>query len=66
MGAFSALDAMFAPVASRFGSYAVALESEAEAYAEAVTAHPFMAEWRDAAIKEPWIIAEFEYDDGEE
>ncbi len=66
MGAFSALDAMFAPVASRFVSYAVALESEAEAYAEAVTAHPFMAQWRDAAIKEPWIIPEFEYDGGEE
>ena len=65
MGAFSGLDAMFAPVASRFDTYAVTLESEAEVYVDAVMAHPFMAEWRDAAQKEPWIIPEFEFDSTE-
>lgn len=64
MGAFSAIDAMFAPVASRFAGYAVDLESQAQAYVDAMLAHPFMVEWRDAAQSEPWIIAEFEYDGG--
>ena len=62
MGAFSGLDAMFAPVASRFVTYAVALESEAQAYVDALHTHPFMAEWRAAADKEPWITPEYEYD----
>ncbi len=62
MGAFSAIDAMFAPVASRFGSYSVDLESQAQTYVDAVAAHPFMIEWRDAAQLEPWITAEYEYD----
>ena len=63
MGAFSAIDAMFAPVASRFTSYPVDLESQAQAYVDAVLAHPLMIEWRDAAQAEPWIIPEYE-DDG--
>ena len=62
MGAFSAIDAMFAPVASRFTSYPVDLESQAQAYVDAVLAHPFMAEWREAALAEPWIIPEYEGD----
>ncbi len=60
MGAFSAIDAMFAPVASRFTSYAVDLESQAQAYVDAVAAHPPMIEWREAARAEPWVIPEFE------
>ena len=62
MGAFSAIDAMFAPVASRFKTYAVPLGGEAQAYVAAVLEHPFMAEWREAAENEPWIIPEFELD----
>lgn len=64
MGGFSAIDAMYAPVASRFAGYGVDLESQAQAYVDAVLAHPFLVEWRDAAQAEPWIIQEFEYDGG--
>lgn len=64
MGAFSAIDAMFAPVASRFTSYPVDLESQAQAYVDAVLAHPPMVEWREAARAEPWMIAEYEDDGG--
>lgn len=60
MGRFSALDAMFAPVASRFATYAVALEPQAEDYVRAVLGHPLMEEWQAEARKEPWIIPEFE------
>jgi len=60
MGEFTAIDAMFAPEASRFTSYPVYLESQAQAYVDAVLAHPFMKEWHEAAQAEPWIIPEFE------
>lgn len=62
MGGFSALDAMHAPVASRFATYSLALEDQAAAYVEAVLAHPFMEEWGEAAHREPWIIPEYELD----
>lgn len=61
-GGFSAADAMFAPVASRFDTYGVPLPDQAAAYVAAVMAHPLMTEWIDAAGKEPWIIPEFEID----
>ncbi len=61
-GGFSAADAMYAPVATRFDTYGVPLESHAEDYVAAVLAHPFMVEWTEAARKEPWIIPEFEID----
>lgn len=59
-GGFSAADAMFAPVATRFDTYGVHLGEQATAYVAAVMAHPFMVEWIEAAKKEPWIIPEFE------
>ncbi len=59
-GGFSAADAMFAPVVSRFVTYGIALEDHARAYVDAVMAQPFMVEWIDAAMKEPWIIPAFE------
>ncbi len=42
---FCFADAMWAPMASRFRTYSVALSAEAQAYADAVLAHPFVAEW---------------------
>lgn len=65
MGGFSALDAVYAPVASRFATYSIALESHAASYVEVILAHPFMEEWRDAAHREPWIIPDYEIDGGE-
>ena len=42
---FNAADAMYAPMASRFRTYAVELAPDAQGYAEAVLAHPLVAEW---------------------
>jgi glutathione S-transferase len=42
---FNFADAMWAPMASRFRTYSVALDPAAQAYAEAVLAHPLVAEW---------------------
>jgi len=55
-GGFSAADMAFAPVASRFATYAVALDRDCAAYRDAVLGHPAMTEWRAAAAAEPWII----------
>ncbi len=62
LGRFSAADAMYAPVASRFDTYGVALEDEAKAYTAAVMAYGPMQEWIAAAKKEPWVLPEFEHD----
>ena len=56
----SAADAMYAPVATRFRTYGVALEPLARAYADAVLAWPAFLEWQAAALEEPWILAEDE------
>ncbi|MFT5538693.1 MAG: glutathione S-transferase [Alphaproteobacteria bacterium] len=61
-GDFSGADAMFAPVAARFDTFGVALEDHAAAYVAAVMEHPLMTEWRKDALREPWIIPEFEPD----
>lgn len=64
-GPFSAVDAMFAPIVTRFDTYGVALEDQAGDYAAAVLAAPAMVEWITAAGNEPWIIDEFELPDAD-
>jgi glutathione S-transferase len=61
-GAFSNADAMFAPVVSRFTTYAVELNSTCQAYMNAVQSLPAMIEWSDAGRAEPWTIKEDEID----
>ena len=61
-GAFGAADAMYAPVVSRFHTYAIALDAPARAYMEAVMSLPAWAEWRAAAAKEPWVLRHDEVD----
>jgi glutathione S-transferase len=61
-GAFTAADAMYAPVVSRFHTYAVPVSAPARAYMDAVMALPAWAEWKTAAVKEPWQLAEDEVD----
>jgi glutathione S-transferase len=61
-GAFGAADAMYAPVVSRLHTYAVAMTPSASAYMEAVMALPAWAEWRAAALKEPWVLPDDEVD----
>jgi glutathione S-transferase len=62
--AFGNADAMFAPVVARFLTYHPDLSAEAQAYCAAVRAHPLVAEWYDAAAKEPaeWTVARYETD----
>jgi glutathione S-transferase len=61
-GAFTAADAMYAPVVSRFHTYSIAVGSLARDYMQAVMALPAWAEWKAAALQEPWVLAEDEPD----
>jgi glutathione S-transferase len=61
-GAFGTTDAMYAPVVSRFHTYAVEVNAVARAYMDAVMALPAWGEWRAAALQEPWVLAEDEVD----
>jgi len=51
-GARSLADAFYAPVASRFATYAIELEGEAAAYAESVLAMPAVRSWIEKAESE--------------
>jgi glutathione S-transferase len=61
-GTFGAADAMYAPVVSRFHTYAVEVGAAARAYMTAVMGLPAWREWQEAALKEPWVLAEDEVD----
>jgi len=61
-GPFGAADAMYAPVVSRFHTYAVDVGAAARAYMDAVMALPAWREWRDAARREPWVLPHDEVD----
>lgn len=51
-GPFGGVDAMYAPVATRFVTYGVALPPAAARYRDAVLALPAMREWAEAAARE--------------
>jgi glutathione S-transferase len=55
-GAWSAADAMYAPVVSRFRTYGVQLGGAAGAYTEAVWTWPALASLAAEAAREPWTI----------
>jgi len=61
-GAFSAADAMYAPVVSRFHTYAVEVGPPACTYMQAMMALPAWSEWREAARREPWVLPHDEVD----
>ncbi|HVV93298.1 MAG TPA: glutathione S-transferase family protein [Hyphomicrobiales bacterium] len=52
-GRFSAADAMYAPVVTRFETYAVPVDGPVRTYMNAVLALAPMQEWYDAARREP-------------
>lgn len=56
-GAFSAADAYYAPVATRFVTYGVALTGEAAAYQQALLAAPAVRDWCGAALQETEFVA---------
>ncbi|NOT71556.1 MAG: glutathione S-transferase family protein [Hyphomicrobium sp.] len=59
-GAFSAADAMYAPVVTRLDTYSLPVSAQARRYMDAVLAHPDVIAWRDAALKETWTIADYD------
>jgi glutathione S-transferase len=59
-GAFSAVDAMFAPVVHRFLTYAIDVSPVAKAYMDTMTALPAFAEWTRAGLAEKLVIEKFE------
>jgi glutathione S-transferase len=61
-GRFSVADAMFAPVASRFLTYGVAMDEAEGAYVQALRDLPAWREWEGAARAEPWIEPHDEVD----
>ena len=61
-GSFGAADAMYAPVVSRFASYAIGVGAAAEAYMAAVMNLPAYKEWREAGVAEAWIMPGNELD----
>ncbi len=60
--AFTLTDAMYAPVVTRFLSYDAPVGPAARSYAEAVRAHLLVAEWYEAAAREPeaWRLDKYE------
>lgn len=61
-GAFGAADAMYAPVVSRFHTYAVGVGAESRAYMAALMALPAWSDWLEAARRENWVLPEDEPD----
>ena len=59
-GAFTAADAMYAPVVHRFRTYAVAVTAESERYMNAMMALPAFQEWTREGLAETLIIEKFE------
>ena len=53
-------DAMWAPVCTRFNTYAVPLEPKLQAYVDAVLDWDLMKEWTAGAVAEPDEILELE------
>ena len=60
-GHFSIADAMYAPVATRFRTYKVELEREAETYCDTIMTMPEMQEWIAAARNEPMVLEQYEF-----
>jgi glutathione S-transferase len=58
-GVFTIADAMYAPVATRFRTYAVELDPVCRTYADAVLTLPSFLEWQTAAEQESWVITSY-------
>jgi glutathione S-transferase len=61
-GRFSNADAMYAPIATRLRTYAIPVDDVSAAYVETIHAMASFRRWRDAGLKETWLIAGDERD----
>lgn len=59
-GTFGAADIMFAPVVFRFWGYELPASPAAQAYIDAMLAHPWMVEWVEGAKAESWVLDQYE------
>lgn len=62
-GTFSAADAMYAPLATRLDTYSIPLDGSTQTYVDAVLNLPAFREWREAGLKESWIVEADEVDE---
>ena len=62
-GAFTAADAMFAPVVTRLHTYSIKVDPLIRAYMDAVLASPDFVAWHKDALAEEWIVAHDEVDE---
>ncbi|MEM7189358.1 MAG: glutathione S-transferase [Pseudomonadota bacterium] len=61
-GAFSAVDAFFAPVASRIATYGLPVGDEDQAYVAALLGHPSVRRWRAMGMASKHLQAHYEFD----
>lgn len=62
-GAFTAADAMYAPVVTRLDTYDIPVASDTRRYLVRFLPLPAYQAWLAAALDEPWIVATDEVDD---
>jgi glutathione S-transferase len=62
-GAFSAADAMYAPLVTRLDTYSIPVSAATRAYMDTVLSLPSFRDWVSAALKETWIIRDDEVDE---
>jgi len=60
LGDFGGADILFAPVATRFQTYGVALEGQSAAYQAQLLAHPLVSEWLALGAAEAGVIPALE------
>jgi glutathione S-transferase len=58
-GRFTIADAMYAPVATRFRTYAIAMDETARAWTDTILSLPAFLEWEAASLAEPWTITSY-------
>jgi glutathione S-transferase len=61
-GKFGNADAMFAPVVTRFDTFAIPVAKDTRAYIDAVMGTKALQTWKTAALQERWIVPEDEVD----
>ena len=61
-GKFSIADAMFAPVVTRFDTFAIPVADDTRAYMDHVMNTEAFRSWKEAALKEEWIVPSDEVD----
>jgi len=59
-GAFSAADAMYAPVVNRLHVYDAPVAADTRAYMDAMRATPAWKDWEAGAVAEPWALEKYD------